>query len=309
MKKKLLELFYLFNTYYFIVFIMSLKTTMSEKLSGLTSRYNQLQNELNILSTEIEKCKLEEENINKTDDDEVVFDLRDFSSELLEQIFHCLVETIYNSTNIRTNYINENGEITFNGNVDLSELGQQGALIKCFYHDVYSENTGEDKGIYAYTSYIPSKYEFDETFRCHFADMFSYDIDWWLKEDNPEHNTLTDDEKEIKKMIFLLNEFHKNTDVMNVKFITKYPVLLKNRTGPSCDDRGADNKDCKLPTLSEYIVSDSNEWYFKDLCEASYIVKTKKFDTWYELYNGCNKLVIDDDKQQISMFVDFGHGS
>lgn len=117
------------------------------------------------------------------------------------------------------------------------------------------------------------------------------------------------DRKEDEKILKLFRDISINDDVMNITFITMYPVVLKNDLGFSDDPRGADNYNCSLPTLSEYNINNTNEFTFEELCRAAYIIKTKKFDKWYELYNISSDIIVDDDNQLITIDLDFQHGS
>ena len=218
------------------------------------------------------------------------FDLREFSKDKNEEIISCLIGTIYGHTNIIPVYSNDKTQVQ---------------LIK--YYFPKKKHRRECIG----TNYEPSRYGFDEYFKRDFYDLYfdytRHEPEYYL---NTETEELTDEEQEIKKMLEMLDTFHSAENPMDVKFIMKYPLVLVNTTGPCYDDeRGADNGDCILPTKRECKVNDTNEFTFRDLCEAAYIVKTKKFDTWYELYENCYKLLEHEKHELLSIAVAFGHGS
>lgn len=197
------------------------------------------------------------------------FDLREFSKDRIEEFLTCLVGIVYNCIEIKKLSDDENISFTY-------------------------ELTG---------------YEFEE----YLNDMY-YELYFYYTRHEPDYYLITEgltgEDQEIKRMLELIRAFTSMTDPMDVKFTTKYPLVLINKIGPSEDDsRGSHNDDKLIPTREQQQVSESNEFTFRELCEAAYIVKTKKFDKWYEHFDLCYEPVIDEENELMSIKVYYNHGS
>lgn len=82
-------------------------------------------------------------------------------------------------------------------------------------------------------------------------------------------------------------------------------IKLINNHGINNDHRGSDHTLIELPFYSN--VELGNTFEFDEFVKASFEIKSHKFDFWYELYCGVNKIQMSDNS--IYVHTNFDHGS
>lgn len=152
------------------------------------------------------------------------------------------------------------------------------------------------------------KFKFDEA---RFEDEWNSAFDLDPDEDCDIKNLISDtnkehvqSKKEIKKILFLIEETNKNIDISKIKFVSDNKIKIKNDQGINKDHRGSDHMIIKLPFIS--CVSLEKEFTLENLITACTNIKSHKFDLWYELFCGSNCELVGD---ELIIDVDFDHGS
>lgn len=91
----------------------------------------------------------------------------------------------------------------------------------------------------------------------------------------------------------------------NVQIVMSKPLVINNLSGFNNDHRGSDHIPLSLPW--EYHVHMDSTVTLGELTDTAYLIKSHKFDKWYELYVGVGS--IDKSKHFIEVGVNFDHGS
>ena len=95
-----------------------------------------------------------------------------------------------------------------------------------------------------------------------------------------------------------------NVNWENVNIMGAKTLILQNTRGYNYDKRGSNKCDLYLEFYEEKEIA--LPVTLKQLADAFFRIKSHKFDSWYELYCGCKKVV---SKNGVVLKVNFDHGS
>jgi hypothetical protein len=139
-------------------------------------------------------------------------------------------------------------------------------------------------------------------------EMIKYIYSWrsWILNDIKEY---CDDEldpcvfpalKSIDK--FIGSNREKQSE--NIQIILSKPLIINNTSGFNSDHRGSDHIPLTLPySFHEHMDSTIT---LKELIDVAYLIKSHKFDYWYELFCGVRSIKNND---FIELNIGFDHGS
>jgi hypothetical protein len=114
-----------------------------------------------------------------------------------------------------------------------------------------------------------------------------------------------DNDNELYQEVKNIMDYLEENDDDNIVFNSNYEIVLINPYGINDDHRGSDHTPIVLPFHQNVILGKT--FTLDDLINACYKIKSHKFDYWYELYCGVDKVYTKDDNLFIS--VAFDHGS
>jgi hypothetical protein len=85
--------------------------------------------------------------------------------------------------------------------------------------------------------------------------------------------------------------------------LTYSTVTITNPHGVNTDHRGSDHCAIALPFQDQIVLESPT---VKEFVDALYLLKSHKWDKWYELYSGCQ---IKKKGRSFKIDLDFDHGS
>jgi len=124
-------------------------------------------------------------------------------------------------------------------------------------------------------------------------------------EDKSEDESKNPSDKNEFKQLFEFIDANINAyGIDHLFFISKKDVFILNNRGYNHDHRGSDHTAILLEFKSE--VNLKSFFSMHQLIDASYLIKSHKFEHWYELFCGVE---VEQKKDRIECQTDFDHGS
>ena len=189
----------------------------------------------------------------------------------IDKTIECLIRLLYTNTSLKI-------EDKYNQKYDSDNDSDSDNDIEISYKDF---------------EIILDSYEIDREHR--FDIIFDYD-NGNFEIDNDQYFQLEKDLIEYLKNIFneIDSVFYDGT------------IILHNNSGFNHDDRGSNEKYCKVPLEYKNNIKLIKPT-FGEFLKALYLLKSHKFDDWYELY--CYSDVICKKNKTIRIDLHFDHGS
>ncbi len=229
-------------------------------------------------------------------------DLTEQSKRTIKILFDCLARYIYKLINIR--FVEYKSKLYFQMSTN--------------WHDGLPENiTSEETKLLAHEdSSCGGYWDYECKFACEpmckkksleFKYIYNYDecgANEYFDQEEDLHVSVIAPLKKIHEFIFD-SKSTPEIQISRIVFLMKKPLTITNTSGFNFDHRGSDHIPIDLPFEPSIKLED--KFSFKELVDSMYRIKSHKFDYWYELFCGVNKVT--SNTQSIKIYVNFDHGS
>lgn len=198
----------------------------------------------------------------------------------------------YNKRKVETNEI----EYIYSGRFELN-------IIEDYKKFLLDNNKGMNTYLHDYL--YSGNFNLDDLYSKDDLYLFDSDISHYDIKLTDKYDKTKDLDDESKKII--LDLYANNKIAMEeVKFISGYDIVIKNKCGFNDDHRGLNHTLIELPFLTK--INLGKKFTLKDLIISNSNLKSHKFDYWYELYTGC-KVKKNIKSNAVSIELKFDHGS
>jgi hypothetical protein len=133
------------------------------------------------------------------------------------------------------------------------------------------------------------------------SDSYSDSTDYC---DNDSYSDSTDYCDETIKINEKLKKYLQTLNIRREDIFINGTIKLKNENGINHDHRGADHCFLRLPFKDEITLNDPT---LEKFVSALYLLKSHKFDKWYELYNKAE--ITENANGNVVAILSFDHGS